>query len=78
VVPSFNYGYTGPSSEGIEDTNGSLSDDNSEAANDRERKGSEKDTGEGKFVSVPLKVGHGVAVLEESVELGVPDVVTQI
>ncbi|RDA94534.1 hypothetical protein CP533_2715 [Ophiocordyceps camponoti-saundersi (nom. inval.)] len=27
------------------------------------------------FTSSPLKVGHGVAVLEESVELGVPDVV---
>ncbi|PFH63283.1 hypothetical protein XA68_14935 [Ophiocordyceps unilateralis] len=29
-----------------------------------------------KFASSPLKVEHGVAMLEESVELGVPDVVT--
>lgn len=32
--------------------------------------------GMGKFTPSPLKVGHGVALLEESVELGVPDVVT--
>lgn len=32
---------------------------------------------EGKFTPAPLKVEHGVAVLEESVELGVPDVITQ-
>ncbi|KAK5994582.1 hypothetical protein PT974_05061 [Cladobotryum mycophilum] len=30
-----------------------------------------------KFAPSPLKVGHGVAMLEESVELGVPDVITQ-
>ncbi|KAI9158922.1 hypothetical protein HJFPF1_06925 [Paramyrothecium foliicola] len=29
------------------------------------------------FEPAPLKVGHGVAVLEESVEFGVPDVITQ-
>lgn len=33
---------------------------------------------EGKFTPAPLKVDHGVAVLEESVELGVPDVITQV
>lgn len=32
---------------------------------------------EGRFLPAPLKVDHGVAVLEESVELHVPDVVTQ-
>lgn len=32
---------------------------------------------EGKFMPEPLEVEDGVAVLEESVELGVPDVVTQ-
>ncbi|PNY26722.1 Uncharacterized protein TCAP_03351 [Tolypocladium capitatum] len=31
-----------------------------------------------KFTASPVKVGHGVAVLEESVELGVPDVITQV
>ncbi|KAF4591459.1 hypothetical protein GQ602_001758 [Ophiocordyceps camponoti-floridani] len=31
-----------------------------------------------KFASSPLKVGHGVAILEESVQLGVPDVVTHV
>lgn len=30
-----------------------------------------------KFTPSPLKVPHGVAMLEESVELGVPDVITQ-
>ncbi|PTB38258.1 hypothetical protein M441DRAFT_249228 [Trichoderma asperellum CBS 433.97] len=30
-----------------------------------------------KFTPLPLKVPHGIAVLEESVELGVPDVITQ-
>lgn len=35
----------------------------------------EKDIG--KFTPAPLKVDHGVAVLEESMELGVPDVITQ-
>ncbi|POR35102.1 Uncharacterized protein TPAR_04693 [Tolypocladium paradoxum] len=34
--------------------------------------------GTGKFTSSPVKLGHGVAVLEESVELGVPDVITQV
>ena len=32
----------------------------------------------GCFLSAPLKVVQGVAVLEESVELHVPDVVTQV
>ncbi|KAM0264957.1 hypothetical protein ACHAQJ_000473 [Trichoderma viride] len=31
-----------------------------------------------KFPPSPLKVAHGVAMLEESVELGVPDVITQV
>lgn len=31
-----------------------------------------------KFPPSPLKVPHGVAMLEESVELGVPDVITQV
>lgn len=31
-----------------------------------------------KFTPSPLKVPHGVAMLEESVELGVPDVITQV
>ncbi|PHH77016.1 hypothetical protein CDD80_1003 [Ophiocordyceps camponoti-rufipedis] len=31
-----------------------------------------------KFAASPLKVGHGVAILEESVQLGVPDVVTHV
>lgn len=30
-----------------------------------------------KFTQSPLKVLYGVAMLEESVELGVPDVITQ-
>lgn len=29
------------------------------------------------FTAEPVQVDHGVALLEESVELGVPDVVTQ-
>ena len=33
---------------------------------------------EGKFMPQPLEVEDGVAVLEESVQLGVPDVVTQV
>lgn len=33
---------------------------------------------QGRFTPSPLKVDHGVAVLEESVELGVPDVITQV
>lgn len=32
----------------------------------------------GRFTPAPLKVEHGVAVLEESVELGVADVITQL
>lgn len=40
-------------------------------------RGSEGEQGN-KFGPSPLKVGHGVAMLEESVELGVPDVITQI
>ncbi|KAL6890834.1 hypothetical protein GGI43DRAFT_387294 [Trichoderma evansii] len=31
-----------------------------------------------KFTPSPLKVPHGVAMLEESIELGVPDVITQV
>ena len=34
--------------------------------------------GTGQFNSSPVKVGHGVAVLEESVALGVPDVITRV
>ncbi len=37
----------------------------------------EEELEEGRFHETPLDVEHGVAVLEESVELGVPDVVTQ-
>ncbi|RYP58104.1 hypothetical protein DL769_009108 [Monosporascus sp. CRB-8-3] len=37
----------------------------------------EEELEEGQFHETPLAVDHGVAVLEESVELGVPDVVTQ-
>lgn len=33
---------------------------------------------EGRFHPDPLDVGDGIAVLEESVELGVPDVLTQM
>jgi hypothetical protein len=32
---------------------------------------------QGHFTPAPLQVDRGVAVLEESVELGVPDVITQ-
>lgn len=32
---------------------------------------------DGKFTPAPLKVGHGVAMLEESVELEIPDVITR-
>ena len=77
-LPSSNYGYIEPLSAGALDTNGSLPDDSNEAPIVRECKGSEKGTSEGKFMPVPLKVGQGVAMLEESVELGVPDVVTQV
>ena len=38
----------------------------------------EFENSEGIFTPAPLKVEHGAAVLEESVELGVPDVITQI
>ena len=38
----------------------------------------EFESDEGIFTPAPLKVEHSVAVLEESVELGVPDVITQI
>ncbi|KOS20828.1 hypothetical protein ESCO_004396 [Escovopsis weberi] len=31
-----------------------------------------------RFTPSPLKVGHGVAMLEESVQLGVPDVITEM
>ena len=37
----------------------------------------EEELEEGCFHETPLEVDHGVAVLEESVELGVPDVITQ-
>lgn len=33
---------------------------------------------EGRFHPDPLDVGDGIAVLEESIELGVPDVLTQV
>jgi hypothetical protein len=33
---------------------------------------------EGRFHQEPLNVAEGIAVLEKSVELGVPDVITQI
>lgn len=32
---------------------------------------------DGKFTPAPLKVDHGVAMLEESVALEIPDVITQ-
>ncbi|RYO82184.1 hypothetical protein DL766_004581 [Monosporascus sp. MC13-8B] len=37
----------------------------------------EEELEEGRFHETPLAVYHGVAVFEESVELGVPDVITQ-
>jgi hypothetical protein len=37
----------------------------------------EEEINEGRFHKEPLDVGNGVAVLEESVGLGVPDVVAQ-
>ena len=37
----------------------------------------EYETEEGRFAPAPLQVENGVAVMEESVELGVPDVITQ-
>lgn len=37
----------------------------------------EREDEEHRFMKAPLEVDHGVAMLEESVELGVPDIVTQ-
>lgn len=37
----------------------------------------EEEQEEGRFHETPLVVEHGVAVLEESVQLGVPDIITQ-
>lgn len=37
----------------------------------------EEELEEGRFHEAPLAVKHGIAVLEESVDLGVPDVFTQ-
>lgn len=43
-----------------------------------EHQSASEEEANGKFKPTPLRVAHGVAVLEESVELGVPDIITSI